>query len=64
METFIVGTIVLVIVGAAVFYIMKEKKKGVKCIGCPDGARCSGSCGSCGGVCHSQEAEPQKQDVK
>ena len=30
------------IIGAAVWYIRSEKKKGKKCIGCPD----SGSCPS------------------
>lgn len=54
MATFIVVMIVLVIVGAAVTYIVKEKKKGVKCIGCPAGAACSANgCGSCNGGCHS-----------
>ncbi len=51
MTNVIVGLIVLVIVGVAVAYIVNEKKKGVKCIGCPDGAKCSGSCGSCGSTC-------------
>ena len=54
MATFIVGMIIVIIVGAAVVYIIKEKKKGVKCIGCPEGATCSGSCASCGGACHTQ----------
>lgn len=53
MATFIVGMIILMIVGAAVVYIIKEKKKGVKCIGCPDGASCLGSCASCKGACHA-----------
>lgn len=51
MANVIVSLVVVAIVGAAVFYIVKEKKKGVKCIGCPDGATCSGSCGSCNGAC-------------
>lgn len=41
MENLIVVGIVLVIVGAAVFYIWKEKKKGTRCIGCPSGGKCS-----------------------
>ena len=51
MANLIVGAIVLVIIGAAVFYIVKEKKKGVKCFGCPDGAACSGKCNGCNGSC-------------
>lgn len=35
MENLIVIGILLVIVGAAVLYIWKEKKKGTRCIGCP-----------------------------
>lgn len=37
---FIVLSVVLVIVGSAVAYIIKAKKNGTKCIGCP-----SGGCG-------------------
>lgn len=36
----IIGVIVLV-VGAAVAYIIKTKKSGKKCIGCPDGCSCN-----------------------
>lgn len=34
--------ILAVIVGAAVFYIIKAKKSGAKCIGCPAGGNCPG----------------------
>ena len=60
MADFIVGIIISAIVGVAAIYIAKQKKKGVKCIGCPDGAACSGSCGSCGGACHSQDVEQKE----
>ncbi len=43
-ETYIVVAVVLVIVGLAVWYIVKEKKKGTKCIGCPYAKQCSGKC--------------------
>lgn len=50
MESFIANLIISIIlvalVGAAVLYIYKEKKKGKKCIGCPYGGSCSGTCGS------------------
>lgn len=36
----LIGAIVL-IVGLAAFYVIKAKKKGVKCIGCPSGCNCS-----------------------
>ena len=57
MTNVIVGLIILVIVGVAVAYIVNEKKKGVKCIGCPDGAKCSGSCASCNGACSVQKKD-------
>ena len=36
----IVGIILVVIIGAAITYIIKEKKKGTKCIGCPHAGEC------------------------
>ena len=47
MTDFIVMAIVLAIVGGAAFYIYKEKKKGVKCIGCPAGKKCGACCEGC-----------------
>ncbi len=41
MADFLVGLVLVAILGGAVFYIVKAKKSGRKCIGCPD----SGSCG-------------------
>lgn len=60
MIDFVVGAIVVAIVGAALVYIIHSGKNG-QCIGCPDAKTCSsakhakassscgGSCGSCGG---------------
>ena len=46
----ILWIIVGLILGSAVLYIIRAKKKGVKCIGCPAGATCSGHCnGACNG---------------
>ena len=41
MENILIIAILLVIVGCAVAYVIKEKKKGVKCIGCPNAKTCS-----------------------
>lgn len=41
MANFIAGLIVVVCIGAAATYIIKAKKKGVKCIGCPAAGQCS-----------------------
>ena len=46
MENLIVTGILLVLVGAACFYIRKEKKKGTRCIGCPSAGCCSAKCGA------------------
>ncbi|MBQ9759905.1 MAG: FeoB-associated Cys-rich membrane protein [Clostridia bacterium] len=55
MTDIIVIAVILLIVGAASAYIIKAKKSGKKCIGCPDSCSCSakskkaedGTCGSC-----------------
>lgn len=56
--------IIAALLGGAITYIVKAKKKGVKCIGCPDAGTCSHSqnaanqegcgcgCSICGGSCH------------
>ena len=51
METLIVSVILVLVVGGAVLYIYKAKKRGVKCIGCPDSGKCSGHCASCACAC-------------
>lgn len=43
MTDVIVLIILAVLVGGAVSYIVKAKKSGVKCIGCPAGGSCPGS---------------------
>ena len=54
----IVIAVIVLIVGGASAYIIKAKKSGKKCIGCPDSCSCSakgkaaGGCGGCGGGCH------------
>ena len=47
-ENVIAVAIILLIVGGAILYIVKAKKKGQKCIGCPSGSSC-GSCKACQG---------------
>ena len=51
MQNFIIIAIIGLILGSAILYIHKAKKKGVKCIGCPDSAACSGKCPGCSGHC-------------
>ena len=47
MENIIVLAIVVLIVGTAIFWIRREKKKGARCIGCPNGGDCTGHCSGC-----------------
>ena len=48
--------VIALIVGAALAYIIKSKKKGVRCIGCP----CAGTCSKaepCGSLPKASEEE-------
>ena len=51
MENIILIAVLVLIVGLAAWYVIKAKKSGRKCIGCPDGKTCpnkrNGQC-SCG----------------
>lgn len=51
MANLIVIAILLLIIGLAVGYIVKSKKSGVKCIGCPSGCNCSAGKGQGGCAC-------------
>lgn len=44
MADIIIVLVLLLIIGLAVGYIIKAKKDGVKCIGCPSAGSCSKSC--------------------
>ena len=41
MENYIIVAVLVVILGAAIGYIVKAKKRGEKCIGCPHAKNCS-----------------------
>lgn len=49
----IVILILLVVIVPAVAYIVRAKKKGQTCIGCPHASKCGGSC-------HSSQIKEQK----
>ena len=61
MENVIVIVILAVLIGGAVWYIVKEKKKGTKCIGCPYAGSCAtkaeGRSCSCGDVQKSTDSK-------
>ena len=55
MTDLIVIGILIVIIGAAIIYIMKEKKRGTRCIGCPAAGNCpSRNAGKAACSCASQ----------
>ena len=52
MENYLIIAVLVAVLGGAAGYVYKSKKKGVKCIGCPNGCACNtescgGNCGSC-----------------
>jgi len=55
MTDIIIIAVVVLIIGAAAAYVIKAKKSGKKCIGCPDGCSCS-SKNDCS-CCHSDLKE-------
>lgn len=58
MENAIVIAILVVLIGGAIWYIVKAKKNGAKCIGCPSSGSCSS--GSCNCGC-SDEGESEAE---
>lgn len=53
MDNLIVGVILAIILGAAIYYIYKEKKKGVRCVGCPYAGECAAKAAGSSCECHS-----------
>ena len=57
-EEIIAISIIVLIIGLALFYIIKAKKRGRKCIGCPNSKTCgkkqSPNCGGCCGCSHNE----------
>ncbi len=44
MENAIIILIVVAIVAGVIWYLYRQKKQGVKCIGCPYAKQCGGNC--------------------
>ena len=57
--------VIALVLGGAIAYIVKAKKSGRKCIGCPSGGKCQGSCNSCNchlGTCNKDQDSIQTND--
>lgn len=48
---------VVLIIGGALAYIIKAKRSGQKCIGCPYSKQCASGKGSCSCGCSNQKDE-------
>ena len=51
----IVIAVIVLIIGGATAYIVKEKKNGKKCIGCPYSSTCSSNAKTSCGACQCQD---------
>ncbi len=49
LENIILIAVLAIIVALAAWYVIRAKKQGQKCIGCPAGGKCSSHCSCCNG---------------
>ena len=54
MENAIIIAVLVIVIGAAAWYVYRAKKSGKKCIGCPDGGSC---CSKKDGCCSCRQNE-------
>lgn len=57
----IVGLLIAAMAAAAITYIVRAKKRGVKCIGCPAAGSC---CHAKSGGCSEETGSELKNDLK
>ena len=51
----VISIILLLVLGGAIAYVIRTKKSGAKCIGCPYAKQCGGKCG-----CSLDEKDEEK----
>ena len=44
MDNLVIILIVAAILAGAIWYVLREKRRGKKCVGCPYAEGCSGGC--------------------
>lgn len=64
MADIIVGAVLVILVGAAIAYIIREKKKGVVCIGCPAAGTCGAKKHPGGAGCSCTMAEELERSLR
>lgn len=52
LATWIAGGVIALIIAGAVIKIVREKRKGVKCIGCPYANKCAAQKNDCDHSCN------------
>ena len=57
MTDYIIMAVIALIIGGAVWYVIKAKKSGKKCIGCPDGCCHCKQDGSACSCCYGDNAK-------
>lgn len=60
MENFVITVILIVLIGTIILYLVREKKKGKKCVCCPYAKQCD-SHGHCNGDCSGNFNHSEKQ---
>lgn len=45
MDNYVVIAVLVAVLGGAAGYVIRAKRKGKKCIGCPYSDKCGGNCG-------------------
>ena len=54
MNNLILIAILVAVIGAAAVYVYRAKKRGVKCIGCPNAGKCGGCSAGAACGCHEE----------
>ena len=55
MKDIIIIAVVVVIIGLALWYVIRAKKSGKKCIGCPSGCSCEKKNGKASCCCDKEK---------
>lgn len=60
MENVVVALILIAIVAGIIWYLVRAKKRGETCIGCPYAKQCGGKCG---GDCNCGSKSPDDEEI-